>query len=157
MGGIATGKTTVRKQYYSSGYVLIDAADIFLSLSHGKFLPFPGELETPMELIGRQVAHRAVEERRHVVTEIVGANEEQMHELMSALSSAGYKLQVSAITCDLEEAARRNAARDIENDVSAYHAERFQIAWIADACKELDGDETNRVEGRVTLANMIIL
>jgi hypothetical protein len=87
----------------------------------------------PMELIGREVARRAVKERRHIVTEIIGAHEEQTHELMSALSSAGYKLQVCAITCEPEEAIRRNAARDTRNDVSAYYTERFQIAWIADA------------------------
>jgi hypothetical protein len=33
MGAVAAGKTTIRKQKYPSGYVLIDAAGIFLSLS----------------------------------------------------------------------------------------------------------------------------
>jgi hypothetical protein len=41
MGGPAAGKTTIRKQKYSGGYVLIDVADIFLSLNRGDFLPLP--------------------------------------------------------------------------------------------------------------------
>jgi hypothetical protein len=35
MGGVGAGKTTLRKQQYSKGYVLIDAADIFITLSRG--------------------------------------------------------------------------------------------------------------------------
>ena len=40
-GDVAAGKTTVRRQEYSSGYLLIDAAEIFLSLSRGEYLDSP--------------------------------------------------------------------------------------------------------------------
>ena len=33
MGGPAVGKTTLRKQMFSKGYVLVDAADIFIRLA----------------------------------------------------------------------------------------------------------------------------
>jgi hypothetical protein len=65
MGRVAAGKTTMRKQRFSTGYVLVDAADIFLSLSRGEVLPFPAPLQEPVGLIGRLVAKRALSERRN--------------------------------------------------------------------------------------------
>lgn len=101
-GGVAAGKTTVRKQKYSTGHVLIDAADIFLSLSRGEYLDFPEALQEPMELIGRLVTRRALTERRNIVTEIIGAEVEPVHQLIEALRSIGYSVQGAVITCDVE-------------------------------------------------------
>jgi hypothetical protein len=42
MGGVAVGKTTIRRERYGTGYVVVDAVDIFISLSRGDYLPFPG-------------------------------------------------------------------------------------------------------------------
>lgn len=136
MGGVAAGKTTVRKQKYSTGYVLIDAADIFLSLSRGEYLEFPKAFQEPMELIGRLVARRALTERRNIVTEIIGAEHESVRQLVNALRTLGYQVDGAVITCGVEEAVRRNASRG-DDDISAYFAEPFQRAWIIDACTEL--------------------
>lgn len=135
-GGVAAGKTTLRKQRCSTGYVLIDAADIFLSLSRGAFYPFPDAFQESMDLIGRLVARRALSERRNIVTEIIGAELEPVLQLIDALKSIGYRVEGSVITCDLEEALRRDASRG-DDDISAYYAEPFQRAWIIDACAEL--------------------
>lgn len=135
-GGVATGKTTSRKQRYSTGYVLIDAADIFLSLSRGEVLPFPGDLQEPMNLIGPMVAWRALSERRNIVTEIIGAELEPLQQLTGALKSIGYTVHGEVFTCDIEEAVRRNESRG-DDDISAYYAEPFQRTWIIDACNEI--------------------
>ena len=137
-GGVCAGKTTIRKQKYSAGYVLIDAAEIFLNLSRGEYLPFPEALQEPMDLTGRLVAGRALSERRNIVTEIVGAEVGVVQQLIDALRSIGYSVQGAVITCDVEEALRRNASRG-DDDISAYYAEPFQRAWIIDACAELAG------------------
>ena len=76
-GGPGAGKTTIRKQKYSSGYVLIDAADIFISLSKGEFYPFPEAFEEPLNFIGHLVAYRAPSERRNIVIELIGADVSQ--------------------------------------------------------------------------------
>ena len=148
-GGVAAGKTTVRKQDYATGHVLIDAADIFLSLSRGEFFPFPEAFQEPMDLIGRLVAKRALSERRSIVTEIVGAEVEPVQQLIDALRSIGYSVQGAHITCDVEEAVRRNASR-ADDDISAYYAEPFQRAWITEACHEL-ADSGYRFFGCATL------
>jgi hypothetical protein len=137
MGGPATGKTTMRKQRYASGHVLIDAGDIFLSLSRGENLPFPGPLADAMEIVGRAVTQRALSERRNIVTEIIGAEQALTEQLLTALENIDYQVQVAALTCAPEEAVRRNAERDIKESISAYFAEPFQQAWIIDASAEL--------------------
>ena len=88
-GGPASGKTTIRKQKCSSGYVLVDAADIFLSLSRGEFYPFPEAFEEPMQLIGGLVALRAIAEKRHIVTELIGADSKPTMALIDAMKARG--------------------------------------------------------------------
>jgi hypothetical protein len=140
MGGPAASKTTIRKQKYSRGYVLIDAGDIFLSLSRGEFFPFPEAFREAMDVIGRLVTHRALSEQRNIVTEIIGAEIEPARQLIRALKSIDYEVQVTAITCDTQEAARRNISRGDDN-ISAYYAEPFQRAWIIDTCIQLASDQ----------------
>ncbi|SRR6266446_907757 len=132
MGGPAGGKTTIRKQRYSTGYVLVDAAEIFLSLSRGEFFPFPEAFEEPMQIIGGLVAQRAISERRHIVTELIGSEFEPTEALIDAMFAIGYRIDVQAITCDIEEAQRRNLSRG-DDCISAYYAEPYQRAWLHDA------------------------
>lgn len=140
MGGPASGKTTLRKQRYSTGYVLLDAAEIFLSLSRGEYFPFPEAFEEPMELIGRRVAQRAVVERRHIVTELIGSEFEPIKELIEAMRSIGYVVSVEAVTCDIDEAMRRNLARGDDN-ISCYYAEPYQRRWLQEAAQKALGPE----------------
>ena len=52
MGGVCTGKTTLRKNKYANGYVNIDAGEIFIELSKGEYYDFPSHLEGTMNQIG---------------------------------------------------------------------------------------------------------
>lgn len=136
MGGVAAGKTTLRKKNYGIGYVVIDAADIFLSLSPEQGLDFPDALVGPMEQIGSAVAVKALSEKRSVVTEIIGADQDRTADLIEALKSIGYEVQVVGVTCDVDEAFTRNMSRGPDN-ISAYYAERFQLNWIISACQQI--------------------
>ncbi|NTW85530.1 MAG: hypothetical protein HGB30_05130 [Holophagaceae bacterium] len=135
MGAPAVGKTTIRKDRYSKGYVIVDAAEIFLNLSRGGFYSFPTAFEEPMELIGIQVAKRAVFQLRNIVVELIGASFEPLKELLDAMYALGYEIDVQLITCDYEETVRRNANRG-RDCISAHYAERFQRAWLVEAAKE---------------------
>ena len=144
MGGIASGKTTLRKQKYSRGYMLIDAGDIFLNLSRGEFLPFPEPLQDPMEIVGRAITQRALSERRHFVTEIIGADEQPTEQLTNSLGNIGYKLEVVVLTCSPDEAAKRNANRNIEESISAYYSEPLHRTWIIEAAAELASERVGK-------------
>jgi hypothetical protein len=136
MGGVAAGKTTLRKQDYSQGYVLIDAAEIFHHLSRGDAsLDFPEALREPLEIIGRLVTQRALSERRNIVTEIIGSEVEPTKQLIDALVALGYDVKGVQVTCDAAEAWQRNLNRG--DNISAYYAEPFQRRWIIETCSEL--------------------
>ena len=136
MGGCATGKTTLCRQKYSAGFVLVDAADIFISLSRGGYYEFPRAFEEPMDLIGRLVASRAISERRNIVTEIIGGDYEATSELIDAMISIDYKVELVAVTCEIEEATRRNISRGDDN-ISSYFAEPYQRRWLIEAARKI--------------------
>ena len=135
MGGVATGKTTLRRKDYSSGYVIIDAAEIFEVLSKGDVtLVFPDAFLDELELIGPMLACSAVSNKQNIVTEIIGADVDAVVPLVSGLKSAGFTVELIALDCDLEEAIRRN--EEPGRGISAYFAEDFQIRWIINACRQ---------------------
>ena len=129
MGGVAVGKTTHRKRSYSSGYVVIDSAEVFLSLCRGGYFDFPGPFEELMEIIGQLIAERAVSEQRNIVTEIIGSEYEPTVALIEAMKGAGYKVNVVGLKCDLEESMKRNLNRG-DDCISAYYADAYQIRWL---------------------------
>jgi hypothetical protein len=132
MGGVAMGKTTLRKQKFPNGFVLVDAADIFVRLSQGKYFPFPGPIEDALNLVGGMVASRAISEKRHIVTEVVGAEYADTEKLLTAMRGAGYRIELVMASCEMEEAMRRNVNRG-PDEISAYYAEPFQRGWLIDA------------------------
>lgn len=145
MGGVATGKTRLRREKFSTGYVLVDAADIFINLSRGGYYDFPDAFEEPMGLIGRFVAIRAIDERRNIVTEITGSDSAVTMELIEAMKTAGYKVEVIGVTCDIDVAMKRNMSRG-DNNISSYYAEPFQSQWLIDAARESVASEVGPAE-----------
>lgn len=139
MGGVAVGKTTMRRKTYGTGYVLVDAADIFINLSRGDYLPFPEAFEEPMGLIGALIAARAIKEGRHIVTELIGADFEPTKALIESMKGIGYKVDIVAIECELEESIRRSENRGDDN-ISAYYAEKFQRKWLLEAAAKSLGN-----------------
>lgn len=135
MGGPASGKTRLRRDKFVSGHVLVDAAEIFIRLSQGTYYDFPSILEEPMETIGRRVASRAIRESRNIVTEIVGSDHASTTELIDAMVSAGYRVEVMAVTCDLETAMQWNMSRSHDN-ISSYYAEPYQRRWLIEAARD---------------------
>lgn len=135
MGAPAVGKTTLRKLRYAIGYVVIDAAEIFLNLSRGGHYPFPDAFEEPLNLIGGEVAKRAVRQFRHIVLELIGTDFEPIKALLDPMYALGYEIDVQLLTCDFPETVRRNASRG-PDCISAHLAERFHRAWVTTAANE---------------------
>jgi len=134
-GAVCNGKTTMRKQQYSKGYVLIDAAEIFLSLSNGEYYDFGTTFEEPLELIGSLITRQAIRERRNIVTEIIGATKEAMFPIIDTMKSIAYQINPIYIECEMEEAWKRNVARSNDN-ISAYYTESYHRRWILEATQQ---------------------
>lgn len=134
MGGPAAGKTNIRRRQFASGYVLVDASDVFAHLSGQQRTSFPGNFERVMEIVGMCVAQRAIAERRNILTEVIGANFDATIELIEAMREASYDVAISAVTCSIAEAQRRNLARH-DDDVPCFYAEPYQRRWLIEASR----------------------
>ena len=137
VGPVATGKTTLRKENYKTGFVVVDSVEIFLNMSRGEYHAFPNAFLEPMDIFGRLVASRAIQERRNIVTEIIGADLDELKALIEAMTSIGYKVDVQFVHCDLETAVRRNLDRG-DDAISAYHAGPFNVTWLMEAARAVD-------------------
>ncbi len=136
MGLVCAGKTTLRRERYSRGYVLVDAAQLFIDLG-GIDLNFPSVLEEQMETIGAEVARRALVERMNIVTEIIGAQFEPVKELVDAIMAAGYHVEICAVDLDLPNCIEREKSRQPDN-VSAYYSEQYQMKWLLASARNQD-------------------
>ncbi|HYL98380.1 MAG TPA: zeta toxin family protein [Blastocatellia bacterium] len=139
MGGVATGKTTIRKSQYSQGYVVLDAGEIFLKLCRGEYYAFGEAFEESVDVIGGHVACRAIAERRNIVTELIGGDYDQAASVIEAMKAEGYKVEVVAVHCDIETAVQRNLNRGPDS-ISAYFTEPYHIRWITHAAARISSD-----------------
>lgn len=135
MGGAGAGKTTIRKQKYSKGFVVIDAGEIFNNLGGTQYHEFGKDLEEPMDLIGRLILSKAIKEKRNMVTEMIGESEEPMRKVIDAVHSCGYQVSLQCIQCDPAEAYKRSLNKDM-NDISAFYTQKYHQQWIIDVCKD---------------------
>jgi len=129
MGGVCSGKTTHRKENYSAGYLSIDASDIFIELSKGEYYDFPSHLEREMNNIGLNRMRKAIQNSDNIVIEIIGANQKPIEEIIEYSKRIGYKTKLIHLTCDIEEAKRRNDNREDDN-ISAHFCEPYHIKWL---------------------------
>lgn len=135
VGAVAVGKTRHRRANHASGYVVVDAGDIFISLSRGRYLDFPSTLEVPMEWIGTMVARRAVAENRSIVSEVTATASEPLMALIDAMTSIGYRVNVIAIEKDIAESWQWNLQRSRDN-ISSYYTEAFHLRWLLAGIEE---------------------
>lgn len=131
-GCVCSGKTTYRRTHLASGYVALDAGDVFAEMGCGDADPFPPADPVGMNQIGSAIARRALREQRSLVLELVSNYPEQLDEVLAAIQLRGYLSKVTVFDCTPEEAARRNQGRGADG-ISAYHAQRFHVTWLLSA------------------------
>lgn len=157
-GGIGNGKTTIRRKQYASGYVHLDAAEIFANFAKGKYYDFPVAFEGPLETVGSLIAEQAIKERRNIVMEVIGDSLEDTSVIIAAMKSAGYDVKLSFVECDQPEAYKRHlhAVKTDVNYVSAFHTQRFHKKWILGAIEKNKGQKPNETEGDQEKINRIL-
>ena len=136
LGGPAAGKTRFRRERYSAGYVTIDAGEIFLLFPESKdCAEFPGPLEEELNMVGHDIAKKAIERRYDIVTEMIGEVPDDIAAVSVAMRKAGYRIQAECLTCDIAVALERNLQRGPDN-ISAYFTQHFHQKWLIAAANE---------------------
>lgn len=128
-GGVAVGKSRMRRERFAHGFVTLDAGEIFIHLSRGRYIAFPDFLEEPMDMIGGLIAAQAVRERRNIVCELIGAEADPLEKLIHTYRALGYYISMAGMTVDLEQSLHWNEARSDDN-ISAYYTEPFHHRWL---------------------------
>ncbi len=136
MGGVAAGKTRFRKGQYPSGYVVLDAGEMFINLSNGQYFDFPSIHKDRMQDLGKELAYRALSERRNIVCEIIGDKNESTSMMIKAVRSIGYEVDIQGVTCDTDVAIERNQSRSI-NNISAYFTQSYHMRWLLEAASRI--------------------
>ncbi|OGJ64504.1 hypothetical protein A3C37_01845 [Candidatus Peribacteria bacterium RIFCSPHIGHO2_02_FULL_53_20] len=106
-GGPGAGKSTIRKRDYSQGYVHFDPGDIFAEMRKIKDesnVKFNASISFTCELLLRQ----AIEERKNIVTEVIGDTYEPLKSIMDKMLEIGYTIDVRAVTADVAESYQRH-------------------------------------------------
>jgi hypothetical protein len=143
-GGICSGKTTLRRRDYSAGYVVLDAAEIFLSLSRGEYYDFPSIFEEPLDQIGQLIAMNAFQEGRNLVTEVIPLKFD-LEAVIEAIKKVGYSVTLIQVDCDPEVGWQRNLDRG-EDSISAAFTESFHENWILNAVSILTSEDDDIVD-----------
>lgn len=140
LGPIGAGKTTIRRNNFSVGFVHLDASEIFAQLTEGHYKEFPGDLEGPLVLIGHQIAQKAVNEKRNIICEFIGESEPQVTLLIEALKSAGYLVQVEFVGCDVKVSYERHlkAVAEDETYISSFFTQKYHYEWLLKALNPLN-------------------
>lgn len=137
-GATCSGKTFVRKRDYSKGYVVVDAAEVFLNLCWGERFQFGTIFGEVVDSIGSYVTLRAMRERRNIVTELPVSRNEDLEAVCEAALSLDYKVNALLVQCSIEEARRRLLSRR-GDEISAKQTLPYHLEWIKRAAVKLGG------------------
>jgi hypothetical protein len=154
MGGTCSGKTTLRKEKYSNGYVNIDAGEIFLKLCQGKYYDFPSHFEGEMNHLGLALIKRCLKDRHNIVIEIIGLDAKLIEDLAVSVNKFNYSVNLILVKCEqnvaLERLEKRNAAfleslkgakyNSDDDNISAIYCEPYHFSWIKQAALEYSSE-----------------
>ena len=139
MGGVGSGKTTMRKNEFASGYVQIDGSDIFSKIVKEESADDLDQYLPTIDEIGQQIMHRAVKERRNLAIEHIGDDASEMESIVDKLNEIGYQVDLRFVDCDTTEAYLRHLkATDSDyHYLSCYFTKDLHTKWILNAFQKL--------------------
>lgn len=133
MGPIGSGKSRLRRstrdgKSMSDGFVVADRGEIFrhlltLGWSNTK------ETEEAADIIGQAIVVTAIRERRNILIEIIGGEQEPLEALLDRMKIIGYNVDVVYIWNSLERCIENNATRGGDN-ISAFFSQGETFRWF---------------------------
>jgi len=131
MGGVGTGKTTLRRQNYADGFVHFDFGEIYTALKKivGENNP---KLMGYSVLASDLILRACIEAKKNIVIEIIGDNEQLITPIIDKMKEIGYNISIQAITADVEESYKRHL-QAVEKDpdyLSAFHTQEATLASL---------------------------
>ena len=130
MGGVGSGKTTLRRQNYATGYVHFEFGEIFNAVKKvfGEDNP---TLSVYASFAGEMILSESIENRKNMVIEIIGDND-LIDPVINKMKEIGYEVSLGIIKCDPAEAYERHIKAVMEDPeyISAYFSEASTLSFF---------------------------
>jgi len=120
-GGVASGKTTIRRQKYTDGYVNFEFGEI-CNVIKKEFGEKDPKLTNYIVLICDSILNESIEAKKNIVIEIIGDNKEILDSIINKMKGVGYKISIQFIFCDPVIAYERHLkAVETDKDYQSVH------------------------------------
>jgi len=131
MGGVGSGKTTIRREKFSEGYVNFDAGEInnYSEKEFGKDNP---KLESLTTWVCGTILEKSINERKNIVIEIIGDSKEVITPVIDKMIEIGYKVELIPVYCGVEVAYVRhlNAVKEDKEYLSSYFTQEATLYFF---------------------------
>jgi adenylate kinase family enzyme len=130
-GGTGAGKTTLRREKFSEGYVNFDFAEISRAIEKTVGEKHPRLIE--YSFWGCDIVIKeCILEKKNIVVEIIGDNYDQIDILITKMKEVGYEVSLNTVTCDVAEAYKRHikATNEDKDYMSSYFSDELTLLSI---------------------------
>jgi len=120
MGGVGSGKTTIRRQKFGNNYVNFDFGEVYMAIEKSV-----GENDSKLTVYAilacDLILGESLKEKKNIVIEIIG-DTVVFQPIISAMEKIGYEVAINAISADPAEAYKRHlkATQEEKDYLSAY-------------------------------------
>lgn len=131
MGGVGSGKTTLRRQQCAEGFVHFDFGEIFVALKKRFGAEHP-RLSDYACLASNLILKESIQGKRNIAIEIIGQNEAHIAPVIDGMKAQGYEVSASFVNCDPVEAYARHV-KAVETDPdydSAYYSQEATLSFF---------------------------
>jgi len=131
MGGVGSGKTTIRRQEYATGYVHFEFGEILNAIKK-EFGEDNPKLSSYAAMASDMILRESLEKKKNIVIEIIGENKDLIDPLINKMKEIGYELSLKFIDCDPAEAHERhlNAVKEGPEYLSAHFTQEATLSFF---------------------------
>src|SRR3989344_1628160 len=131
MGGVGSGKTTMRRHHQSSGYVHFDFGEICIAMEKGFGKDNP-KLPNYELLAGSMILQESVEAKKNIVIEIIGDDEKLFIPVIKKMKEIGYETSLQFIACKPEDAYGRHlkAVEEDKDYISSFYTQEATLSFF---------------------------
>jgi hypothetical protein len=124
IGGVGSGKTTLRRKFRGRGYVQLELSDI-LGVLEPAFSREHPKLADYTVVAVEMIIQESFSKQRNVALEMLGDDQAVLHALLEGLLTVGYRPDLQYIHCEFAQAvARHRLATAAEPEyISCFYAE----------------------------------
>lgn len=131
MGGVGSGKTTMRRREYATGYVHFEFGEILNAIKK-EFGEDNPKLSSYTAMACDMILRESLESKKNIVIEIIGESKDLIDPLISKMNEIGYEVSLKFIDCDPTEAYKRHlkAVKEDSEYLSAHFTQEATLSFF---------------------------